>query len=157
MLTICTTTRSGRAPYGTPAHLAQGLRQCVFEVTPQPRALRLLPGSTGTGKNQDSHHWAGPQGSPCASPRYKRSSMAAGSGRRIIRSSCWHSSCTLGAIKAQQWPHFSSVTRSNGTASRIPRNFPFIAAVATEHLYEAQGIGDPVVKYFPDSLWRHKW
>lgn len=60
-----------------------------------------------------------------------------------MQSSCWHSFCTPGAIKAQQWPDFSSVTRSNGTA-----NFPFITAVATEHLYEAERISDRASSIF---------
>lgn len=150
---VCTTTSPGGTPYGR-RPTAPAARAAAARLPGDTAA----PGSTGTGTDQDGHRWDGHRwGSPHASRQCERSSTAAGSGGRKIRSSCWRSSCTLGAIKAQQWPDFSSVTRSNGTASRIPRNFPFIAAVATEHLYKAEGVSDPAVKYFPNSLCRHKW
>lgn len=131
---------------------------CLYNRPPWQSTLRH-PTAPGGARSPEVSRDRGRRGWPApgrASPRCERSSAAAGSGGWIIRSSCWHSGCTPGAIKAQQWPGFSSVTRSNGTASRIPRNFPFIAAVATERLYEAEGISDPAVKYFPNSLRRQK-
>lgn len=50
-------SRPGRAAPGTRQLLARGLRQPDLEVTPQPRALRLLRGGTGTGMERDGHRW----------------------------------------------------------------------------------------------------
>lgn len=132
---------------------ARAAAVCMFKVMPPPQALCLLSVSTGARTDRDGLHLDGLQGSLCASPWCKCSSMATENAGRIIWSSC---SCSPGAIKAQQWPDFSSVIRSNGTASKIPRNFPFVAAVGSKLLYRAERIRDPAVEYFPNST-RHKW